>query len=234
VTLALSMMSRDQWFIALDGLGGEDALSGIREIIRKFTEDTSASQAGTLAMYGYAALAKVRLQEMLDQIPTVADVTTTNVPLPADTIRAGEIGQYDLYYVAAVLLAVIAWLLTFAGPVIISKLPQADQPNMTDYYSGIPGSPPCSRATSSRTGPRASNGTSPKGRPRPDAACTSIALLSCTCRTSGYRWLAQVPHRSSAPTRDRGHLSDLTSTEHRSLHPAEGAARHRATSQACA
>jgi hypothetical protein len=59
--------------------------------------------------------------------------------LPADTIRVGEIKQYDLNYVAAVLLAVIAWLLTFAGPVMISKLPQADQSTMTDYYSGIPG-----------------------------------------------------------------------------------------------
>ena len=52
---------------------------------------------------------------------------TATVPLPADTIRAGEIGQYDLNYVAAVLLSVIAWLVTFAGPVMISKLPQADQ-----------------------------------------------------------------------------------------------------------
>jgi hypothetical protein len=59
------------------------------------------------------------------------------VSLPADTIC--EIEQADLYYVAAVLLAVIALLLTFAGPVMISKLPQADQPTMTDYYSGVPG-----------------------------------------------------------------------------------------------
>ena len=47
--------------------------------------------------------------------------------LPAHTIRAGETSQYDPNYVAAVLLAVIAWLLTFAGPIMISKLPQADQ-----------------------------------------------------------------------------------------------------------
>jgi hypothetical protein len=60
------------------------------------------------------------------------------VPLPADTIRAGLVRQYDLNYVAAVLLAVIAWLLTFTGPVMISKLPQADQSTMTDYYSSIP------------------------------------------------------------------------------------------------
>jgi hypothetical protein len=65
--------------------------------------------------------------------------TITTVPLPADTIRKGAIRQYDLNYVAAVLLAVIAWLLTFSGPVMISKLPQADQSAMTDYYSGIPG-----------------------------------------------------------------------------------------------
>ena len=64
---------------------------------------------------------------------------TTTLPLPADTIRAGEISRYDLNYVAAVLLAVIAWLLTFTGPLMISKLPQADQSTMTDYYSGIPG-----------------------------------------------------------------------------------------------
>jgi hypothetical protein len=63
----------------------------------------------------------------------------TTVPLPADTIRADVIRQYDPYYVAAVLLAVIAWLLTFAGPVMISKLPTADQSTMADYYSGIPG-----------------------------------------------------------------------------------------------
>lgn len=63
---------------------------------------------------------------------------TTTVTLPADTICAGQIRQYDLNYVAAVLLAVIAWLLIFAGPVMISKLPQADQSTMTDNYSGIP------------------------------------------------------------------------------------------------
>ena len=60
-------------------------------------------------------------------------------PLPADTISAGGNRQYDPYYIAVVLLAAIAWLLTFAGPVMISKLPQADQPAMNDYYSGIPG-----------------------------------------------------------------------------------------------
>lgn len=48
------------------------------------------------------------------------------MPLPADTIRAGEMRQYDLNYVATALLAVIGWLLTFAGPVMISKLPQAE------------------------------------------------------------------------------------------------------------
>jgi hypothetical protein len=57
--------------------------------------------------------------------------------VPADTVR--EIQQADPYYVAGVLLAVIAWLLTLAGPVMISKLPQADQSTMADYYSGIPG-----------------------------------------------------------------------------------------------
>jgi hypothetical protein len=56
-----------------------------------------------------------------------------------DTISAGRNGQYDPYYIAAVPLAAIAWLLTFAGPVMISKLPQAAQSAMNDYYSGIPG-----------------------------------------------------------------------------------------------
>jgi hypothetical protein len=64
---------------------------------------------------------------------------TTTVPLPADAIRAGEARQSDLNYVAAVLLAVIAWLVTFVGPVMISKLPQADQATVADYYSGISG-----------------------------------------------------------------------------------------------
>jgi hypothetical protein len=57
--------------------------------------------------------------------------------VPADTLR--EIQQADPYYVAGVLLAVIAWLLALVGPVMISKLPQADQSTMADYYSGIPG-----------------------------------------------------------------------------------------------
>lgn len=60
-----------------------------------------------------------------------------HVPLPADTIT--EIRQSDPYYVAAVVLAIITLLLTFAGPVMISKLARADQPTMADYYSGIPG-----------------------------------------------------------------------------------------------
>lgn len=143
--------------------------AGMREllpILQKFFADLNQAGPGDRTLvYWLANLADGRIRAVLGSGPAApsvnlvfpANVTvtasggltmapmgmfgnaTTTVPLPADTIRAGEIKQYDLDYVAAVLLAVIAWLLTFAGPVMISKLPQADQSTLTDYYSGIPG-----------------------------------------------------------------------------------------------
>jgi hypothetical protein len=137
--------------------------AGVREllVLQKFLADLNQAGPGDTALvYWLANLADGRVRAMLGSRPAVPPVdlgfpanmavtasggltmrrmgmlgnATTTVPLPADTIRAGEIKQYDLNYVAAV----IAWLLTFAGPVMISELPQADQPTMTDYYSGIP------------------------------------------------------------------------------------------------
>ena len=130
-------------------------------ILRNFLADLNGSSPVERALvYRLANLADGRIRAFLEvgltlgapsiDIVFPANLTVTlsggtfgnsssTVPLPADTIRTGEIRQYDVNYVAAVLLAVIAWLLTFAGPVMVSKLPQADQPTMTDYYSGFPG-----------------------------------------------------------------------------------------------
>lgn len=112
-------------------------------ILQKFLADLNqAGPSDRTLVYWLANLTDGRIRAVLGSRPAPTGMfgnTTTTVALPADTIRAGEISQYDLNYVATVLLAVIAWLLTFAGPVMISKLPQADQSIMTDYYSGIPG-----------------------------------------------------------------------------------------------
>jgi len=50
-----------------------------------------------------------------------------------------ETDGIDYQYAALVFLAVLAWLVTFVGPVVISKLPSADQPIVTDYWSAVPG-----------------------------------------------------------------------------------------------
>ena len=148
--------------IILDNAGMRE----LKPILQKFFADLHQAGPGDRALvYRLANLADGRIRAVLGSgpaalsvdfvFPTNATVTAsggltmapmgmfgnaiTTVPLPADTIRVGEIRQYDLNYVAAVLLAVIAWLLTFSGPVMISKLPQANRSTMTDYYSGIPG-----------------------------------------------------------------------------------------------
>ena len=147
-------------------IAGDARMLELKPILQKFLADLhQAGPSDRALVYRLAKLADGRIRAVLGSgpaalsvdfvFPANATVTVsggltmapmgmfgtaiTTVPLPADTIRAGEIRQYDLNYAAAVLLAVIAWLLTFAGPVMISKLPQADQSTMTDYYSGIPG-----------------------------------------------------------------------------------------------
>lgn len=148
--------------IVLDDPGWRE----LKPILQKFLVDLhQAGPRDRALVYRLANLADGRIRAVLGSGPAALNVdfvfsanatvtasggltmaptamfgnTITAVPLPADTIRAGQIKQYDLNYVAAVLLAVIAWLLTLSGPVMISKLPQADQLTMTDYYSGVPG-----------------------------------------------------------------------------------------------
>ena len=145
---------------------GDAGMLELKPILRKFFVDLHEVGPGDRALvYRLAKLADGRIRAVLGSGPAAlsfdfvfpANVTVTasgglsiapmgmfsntiaTVPFPADTIREGEIRQYDLNYVAAVLLAVIAWLLTFSGPVMISKLPPVDQSTMTDYYSGVPG-----------------------------------------------------------------------------------------------
>ena len=135
-------------------------------ILQNFLADLNQAGSGDKArVYWLANLADGRIRAMLGSGPTApsadfvfppnATVTAsgslamapvamfgnaaTTVPLPADIVRQGETRQDDLNYATAMLLAVIAWLLTFVGPIMISKLPQADQSTMSDYYSGIPG-----------------------------------------------------------------------------------------------
>lgn len=122
--------------------------AGMREllpILQKFlTELNQASPGDRPLAYRLASLADGRIRAALGSEPAAQSIdllfpASTAVPLPADTILPGEIRHYDVNDVAAVLLAVITWLITFAGPIMISKLPTADQSTMTDYYSGIPG-----------------------------------------------------------------------------------------------
>jgi hypothetical protein len=148
--------------VTLDEIGMRELLP----ILQKFLADLNQAGLGDKALvYWLANLADGRIRAVLGlgtaapsvDLVSLANATitasggltmapmgmfgnaATAIPLPADTIRPGEIREYDLNYVAAVLLAVIAWLLTFTGPVMISKLPQVDQSTMSDYYSGVPG-----------------------------------------------------------------------------------------------
>jgi hypothetical protein len=69
-----------------------------------------------------------------------AAMEVTTVPLPADTIGTREVRHHGVNYAYAgiVLLAVLAWLIYFVVPQMISKLPSADQATPTDYWSGVP------------------------------------------------------------------------------------------------
>jgi hypothetical protein len=71
---------------------------------------------------------------------TGAAMKVTTVPLPADTIGTREVRHHGVNYANAriVLLAVLAWLIYFVLPQMISKLPSADQVTPTDYCSAIP------------------------------------------------------------------------------------------------
>ena len=120
---------------------GEARTQELQAIAQKYLADLHyVSPLDSALVYRLANIADGRIRAVLGSGPFApnVDVVFPVVPLPADTILAGEIRQQDLNYVAVMLLAVIAWLLTFAGPVMISKLSQADQSTMTDYYSGIP------------------------------------------------------------------------------------------------
>jgi hypothetical protein len=148
---------------------GENVLEEIRvqhlrTILNRFVVPVDIGSTDKTLVRWLAALADKEIRDALRSDPDAAarfdrllqaDVTvigslamapmgisgnaSASVPLPADTIQTDEISLDGVTYVAAVLLAVIAWLVTFAGPVMISKMPQADQSTMNDYYSGIPG-----------------------------------------------------------------------------------------------
>jgi hypothetical protein len=161
VTLLLGVQGPDQMHIAIDGRVDEHTLETVRDLILKFADSARAAQYDKTIAFWLAGLAGKQIQATfkstaVDQgTNAVADIVTArieelqrreapyedadaDVPLPSETITASKNHEVDLAYAGIVLLAVLAWLVYFAGPHVMAKVSPTHQFTFNDYWSIVP------------------------------------------------------------------------------------------------